>query len=301
VSLRFASSRSFPHGINEIQVGPYTIRPIPATNEEEGILKFNDDWIKDQSAANPVQEARFILSWLAVALEARLAYVAAEINSTPSLPANPIQRFLKPLEPPASLSVLLEKIFSLDEKLLRTYFRACELYHLAIQAIDDRPSLSVFLLVSSIECLGNIVEPSSRFQDSYATFIRKFCPKNAVGNVSDDILSRLLGKMYEYRSQYAHGGKDVPIAAILASRRGLSWVKHYVEGKEELAPSIDWFAHIVQASLMSYLEVITVNKPLERKRQRLIDLALSLGTAHFKSKRPIQQGQAVTEEDVELQ
>ena len=175
------------------------------------------------------------------------------------------------------------------------------MYHLGIQVIDERPSLAIFLLVSSIECLANVVVPNGSFQAKYASFIRQFCPQDALGNVSKDMMPGLISKMYEFRSQYAHGGKDLPVASALAAGRGLAWLKHYVDGKEELAPSPDWFSHVVQASLMTYLRSSPLEKPEDRMRKKLVDLALSVGTVHFKSKRPIQEGQAVTADDVELQ
>ena len=301
ISVRFSSSRRFPDGNNEIRVGPYLLRPIPSADGEEAILDFIDEWVGEQKAANPVQEARFILSWLAVALESRLIYKVAEINSSPSLPAVPLERFQKSMTPIPDMEQLLDRFLGLPEKQLRTYLRACELYHLGIQVIDERPSLAIFLLVSSIECIANMVLPGPNFQQSYASFIERFCPEDQFGNVPKDMMPKMISKMYEFRSRYAHGGKDVPIASLLAARRGLGWVKHYVDGKEELAPSPDWFSHIVQASLISYLRSSRLEKPEVRTRTKLRDLALSMGTAHFKSKRAIQQGQAVTADDVELQ
>jgi len=287
--------------MENIRVGPYLLKPIPSTDGEEAILDFNDEWEGERKAANPIQEARFMLSWLAVALESRLMYRAAEINSTASLHAGPLERFLKPLNPVPDMQELHDRFLGLREKLLRTYLRACELYHLGIQVIDERPSLAIFLLVSSIECLANVVVPNGSFQAKYESFIRRFCPQDALGNVSKEMMPKLISKMYEFRSQYAHGGKDLPIASALAATRVLAWVKHYVDGKEELAPSSDWFSHVVQACLMSYLLSSPLEKPEDRMRKKLMDLALSVGTAHFKSKRPIQEGQAVTPDDVELQ
>lgn len=301
ISVRFSSSRIFPDGVENFQLGPYLLKPIPSADGEEAILDFNDELEGERKAANPIQEARFILSWLAVALESRLMFRAAEINSAASFHAGPLERFLKPLSPIADIQELYDRFLGLPEKLLRTYLRACELYHLGIQVIDERPSLAIFLLVSSIECLANVVLSNGSFQAKYESFIRRFCPQDALGSVSKETMPKLISKIYEFRSQYAHGGKDMPIASALAATRGLAWVKHYVDGKEELAPSPDWFSHIVQASLMSYLRSSPLARPDDRMRKKLADLALSVGTAHFKSKRPIREGQAVTADDVELQ
>ena len=54
--------------MENIRVGPYLLKPIPSTDGEEAILDFNDEWEGERKAANPIQEARFMLSWLAVAL-----------------------------------------------------------------------------------------------------------------------------------------------------------------------------------------------------------------------------------------
>jgi hypothetical protein len=111
----------------------------------------------------------------------------------------------------------------------------------------------------------------------------------------------LLSKIHEFRSQYAHGGKDVPSASLLADKLRLAWVKHFVDGKKELAPSIGWFESVVQASLIEFLRSSPKGRVPARKRQRFIDLALSFGTTHLKAKRSIQAGQVLTGDDVELQ
>jgi hypothetical protein len=118
---------------------------------------------------------------------------------------------------------------------------------------------------------------------------------------SEATKDKLLRKLYDYRSQYAHGGKDIPIASLVASSKGLVWVKHFENGKEDMAPSIDWFANVVRACLLSFLQQVATEPLPERNRQKLMDLALSYGVAHLKAKRPIQQGQMVTAEDVALQ
>jgi hypothetical protein len=78
-------------------------------------------------------------------------------------------------------------------------------------------------------------------------------------------------------------------------------VKHFENGKEDLAPSTVWFANVVRVSLLRFLQQVATDPLPERKRQKLMDLALSYGVAHFKAKRLIQQGHMVKAEDVALQ
>jgi hypothetical protein len=83
-----------------------------------------------------------------------------------------------------------------------------------------------------------------------------------------------------YRSQYAHGGKDVPVASLV-DKYGIVWMKHFEEGKEELAPSISWFESVVQASLLEFFRRQPPGTLPPRKRDRLVDLAVSFGTARL--------------------
>jgi hypothetical protein len=243
VSIRIQSSRPFPPSLSEIVFDSYRIRPIPTSDGEEAILQFKDEWVEGQMASHPVQEGKFILSWLALMLRSRLNAVASEINNVP-FPSdeNVYGQFLKPIDPPQDLQVLFDKLCALDDKLVRTYLRACDLYHLAAQVIDDRPSLANFLLVSSIECLAAIVSPGNSYKESFLNFIKRFCPRTILGaDTFEEAIDGLLGKIHSYRSQYAHGGKDIPVASLVADRHGLVWVRYFDDGREELAPSISWF------------------------------------------------------------
>jgi len=278
------------------------VKPIPTSVGEQAILEFKDQWAEGQQASHPVQEGKLLLSWLAVVLRSRLSVEAAEIGNVSSPPERPYKQFLGPIEPPADIQELFDRLCGLDDKLFRTYLRACDLYHLATQVMDDRPSLANFLLVSSIECLGTIVTPGDGFGQSFLKFVRTYCPKTVLGErMSDAEWNGLLSKIYEYRSQYAHGGKDVPVAALLADKLGLPWVKHFVGGKEEPAPSVSWFESVVHASLVQFLRAVQAGPPPERKRQKIIELALSSAIVHLRARRPITQGQLLTKDDIELQ
>jgi hypothetical protein len=302
VAIRVESSRPFLPALSGIEFDSYRFRPIPTANGEEAILEFKDEWVSDQRASHPVQEGKLVLSWLAVALRDRLSVKASEIDNVPIPPERPHAQFLSPLDSPSDLQVLFNKLCSLDDKLLRTYLRACDLYQLATQAIDDRPSLANFLLVSSVEVLGTIVTPGDSFAQSFLNFIKRYCPKDVLyANNPNLPADELLSKVQLYRSQYAHGGKDLPVASSLAHALGLVWVRHFEEEKEELAPSISWFEHVVNATLMQFLRETVTGSPAARKRERLINLALSFGTVRLKAKRSIEAGELLKPEDVELQ
>jgi hypothetical protein len=303
VSIRIQSSRPFPATVSEIGFDSYRIRPIPTSDGEEAILEFKDEWVNGQMASHPVQEGKFVLSWLAVMLRSRLYAGASEINNVPFPNGqSAYKQFLAPIDPPQDLQVLFDKLCALDEKLLRTYLRACDLYHLAAQVIDDRPSLANFLLVSSIECLATIVSPGNSYKGRFLNFIKRFCPKAVLGaNMSEQRIDGLLSTIHSYRSQYAHGGKDVPVASLVADRHALVWVRYFDDGKEELAPSISWFESIVQASLMEFFRSQSPAAPPPRKREKLINLALSYATLRVKAKRSIAAGELLTREDVTLQ
>jgi hypothetical protein len=301
--MRVQSSRCFSAALSEIRFDSYRIRPIPTFGGEEVILEFKDEWAEGQLASNPVQEAKLVLSWLAVVLRSRLNAGPAEVNNVPvSAGESSYRQFLGSIDPPSDLQALFDKLCSLDDKTLRTYLRACDLYHLAARVIDDRPSLANFLLVSSIECLGTIITPGGSFEKSFFNFIKAFCPKAVLGtDISQDTLDRLLMTIRSYRSQYAHGGKDVPVASLVADKHGLVWMKHFEEGKEELAPSISWFESVVQASLLEFFRRQPSGTPPPRKRERLVELAVSFGTARLKVKHSVVAGQILTREDLEIQ
>lgn len=303
VSMRIQSSRRFPSTLSEIKFDSYRIRPIPTSGVEEAILDFKDEWAEDQLASNPVQEAKLVLSWLAVVLRSRLNAGPAEVSNVPfNTGDSPYRQFLEAVDPPSDLQALFDKLCSLDDKTLRTYLRACDLYHLAARVIDDRPSLANFLLVSSIECLGAIITPGRSFKESFFAFIKQFCPKVVLGeDIPQDTLDRLLMTIRDYRSQYAHGGKDVPVTSLVADKHKLVWMKHFEEGKEELAPSISWFESVVQASLLEFFRQQPSGVIPPRKRERLVKLALSFVTAHLKVKHSVVAGQILSREDYELQ
>ena len=302
VTMRFKSSRSFPPNVSEVKFDSYRIEPIPTSGEEEGLIEFQDEWVEGQKASNPLGEGRLILSWLAVVLRARLEPVATEINGVPTPPDKPYEQFLRPLSIRPDIENLFQKLCSLDNKRLRVYLRACDLYQLAAQVIDNRPSLANFLWVSAIECLAGIFTPSEKFKDSFLKFIMEYCPDTTLGKDFPQMPTRdLLSKIYDYRSMYAHGGKDVPVASLLATEHKQVWIKHYEDGKEELAPSIGWFESVVNASLIECLRRIPIACQVERKRQKLVELALSFVTSHLKARRSITAGQILTEEDIELQ
>ncbi len=301
VSIRFQSSRNFPESVS-IEFDPYRVTTVPNSDGKEVVLEFKDEWIQGQTASNPIQEGKLILSWLSVLLKSRFAVKAEEINGISVDSKSVYSQFITTVEPPRELGDLFETLCTFDEKLFHTYLRSCDLYQLAVQVIDDRPSLANFLLVSCIECLGSIVTPGESFRESFVNFIKRYCPSGLLGTgIAQMPVDGLLSKIREFRSQYAHGGKDVPSASLLADKHRLVWVKHFQDGKEELAPSIGWFESVVQASLIEFLRAYPKGAAPVRKRQRFIDLALEFGTTHLKAKRSIQAGQVLTGDDVELQ
>jgi hypothetical protein len=279
------------------------LRPIPTWGQEEAILEFKDEWTEEKVASNPLQEAKLILSWLSVVLRSCFSVGASELNSVPTPREKGVYRqFSEPIDPPQDLQGLFDKLCALEDKLLRTYLRACDLYHLAAQVIDDRPSLANFLLVSAVECLSSVTTPSSSFRESFLTFIKQFCPRDTLGiDVADDTVDALLTTIQDYRSQYAHGGKDVPVASLAADKHGLIWVRHFDDGKEELAPSISWFESVVRTTLMEFFRRQAPGTIPPRKREKLVELAVSLATVHLKAKKPIVAGQLVTRDDIDLQ
>jgi hypothetical protein len=301
VSIRFQSSRQFPESMS-LGFDSYRVAAVPNSDGKEAVLEFKDEWIQSQTASNPVQEGKLILSWLSGLLRSRLAVRAEEINGMSVESRSAYPQFSATLEPTLELLNLFDTLCSFDEKLFCTYLRACDLYQLAAQVIDDRPSLANFLFVSCIECLGSVVTPGGSFRQSFLSFIKRYCPSGLLGTTIPQMpVDGLLSKIHEFRSQYAHGGKDVPTASLLADKQKLVWVKHFEDGKEELAPSIGWFESVVQASLIEFLRTYPKGTIPVRKRQRFIDLALGFGTTHLKAKRNIQAGQVLTGDDVELQ
>ena len=180
VVVRFSCSREFAPTIEEGIVGKYRVKPIPSQKPifarfgEELLLSFVDQWKRGQQHSNPVEESRYVLAWLSLALRARIGYRASKINNVDvdlqQLPK--YKDFVSRLEAfPSELNDLYHKLLSLDEALLRQYIRSCLVYQSALSMLEDSPTLTFFLLVVAIECLSNTVVSTGTKKERFVQFI----------------------------------------------------------------------------------------------------------------------------------
>ena len=308
VVVRFTCSREFAPTIEQAFIGKYRIKPIPSRKPifarfgEELLLSFVDQWEEGQQHSNPIEESKYVLAWLSLALRARIEYRASKINNVDvdvqQLPK--YKDFVSRLEAfPLELDDLYHKLLSLDERLLRQYTRCCLVYQSALSMLEDSPTLTFFLLVVAIECLSNIVVTTGRKSERFIQFIKNHMPAGAETTRGDEALfAHLLGRAYYYRSGFTHGGESIPEACLLADQAGYNYVKHYVEGKEAYSPGLGWLEKVVHTSLIEFLRR---QKLVEKPNSDLADLARQTGIIEMKTKRPVQSGRVVTSADVDAQ
>jgi hypothetical protein len=132
-----------------------------------------------------------------------------------------------PIESVSDLNQLFQNLCALDDKGARQYIRACEAYRVAVSLLSENPTLAMFMLVTSVECLSNTFErrkclhlkrPGSGNYDRFRDFISSNLPADLEAEKSDTMFPELLKRCYDIRSAFTHGGKPLSLAAGLADR-----------------------------------------------------------------------------------
>jgi hypothetical protein len=311
VAVRFSCGRSISPQLAEIKFDKYRITTLPSKRNllhpsgEDALLEFDDVWEKGQIGSNPEKEARYILAWISLMFGATVDFDSAKINNV-NVTARTRDRRPRqgPIESVPDLNSLFQNLCALDEKGARQYLRACEAYRVAVSLLSENPTLAMFMLVTSVECLSNTFErrkclhlkrPGSGNYDRFRNFIFSNLPADLDVEKSDTMFPELLKRCYNIRSAFTHGGKPLSLAADLADRVEQKFVTHIEDGRQVVTPSLRWFENLVRSVLTEFSR-----RQSGEKRASLARLALEEGTLVLRAKRSVKRGQIATREDVEF-
>ncbi len=314
VEVRISLSKSFPPGSSELRFGSYMLRAIPSDSPEDGeaVLAFDGaSASSDGGNSHPEEEAASVRHLLSLLLDARSQKRGLRIDHL-DIPPSPEQvtypQFFGSIDA-SSLASDFDSVLSLEDDILRQYLRAAHAYAFATEFIPSDITFAFFLLVVSIECLSsqNAVIPFAELDadkkkaERFVRFVQTFLPDDMRGDDErDDELFRKVLKTvyYSHRSGFAHGGKEVSGAAIMADRVGSSYLKHEVDGKQTKTPGIGWFARVARDALLGYLRS-GGDETSAKDPTRLGRLALEKAGLQLKVKRPMEKYSIVTFDDVE--
>jgi hypothetical protein len=271
VDMKVSLSKLFPLGVGEIRIGHYTLRAIPSSSSTvaEGVVSFENRFKSEKGeGSNPEEEARIVtrllsLFWNSRIEETGLRIGNIEIPSAAARYSESYPQFYGRITWDRT-DELINTIQSLDIDLARQYIRASHAYAFALEFIPSDPTFAFFLLVVAVECLSSqetVIPFSELHPDKYkcerfCRFIKDSLPAELKGEDERDekLLSELLKTIYySHRSGFAHGGKEVSIASVIADALNSSYIKHTVGGNIVRTPGLGWCAKIVRGALMGYL------------------------------------------------
>ncbi len=306
MEVSFSSSKSLNPSILPIRFGKYELTTLPTVKNSLGdtreiwSLKFDDVWLDNQMHSFPQKESEYILSFLSLLCESKIQYIACKSDNVQSeIRQNNSSSYLDgKIEAMPGIEEALQKMCSMDSELLRQFLRSCNAYQTSLTLIEDNPTLAFFLLVTSIEAIsGKVIQKSDRV--NFKEFISKYLPTefwNEIGN--RNITIKLINEAYNMRCAFTHGGTNISIGSMSAEESKRNYVKHYVEGKEVLSPSLRWFQKIVHAVLLTFLGAQTIKVPDERK---LSEIAKEGAIITLKIARAgLKPGRVVTSNDLDL-
>ena len=185
----------------------------------------------------------------------------------------------------------------MDPDLLRQYLRSCSAYRAALSLIDYNPTLSFFLLVTAIEAVSNKVMKSRDRGKNFVELILKYLPKQFEDELGKDLLLLLLKEAWIMRCAFTHGGKGISIGTLSADHTDRKYVRHYIDNREVVSPSISWFGSVVQAVLLGFLRdqmIVKIHESI------MSDLAMEEGIIYVRAAKQVKTGQLLTTKDVDL-
>lgn len=231
---------------------------MSSAREREAILTFINTY-KDPKGggSHPEEEANIIIRLLSMFLNSRIKKKGLRINEIDIPVANSqnngqYARFFGIFDH-TNLGNFIQRTLSLDEDLARQFIRACHTYSFALEFIPSDPTFAFFLLVVSGECMSSQnkiitfsdLNPACKSCERFCKFITTFLLDEFKGDdeENDDLFYELLKTIYySHRSGFAHGGKEIPAAALMADMKNSSYFKHATDGKEIKTPGLGWFA-----------------------------------------------------------
>lgn len=303
IKVLFRTSKRIHPKFGNVKFGKYTIEPIPEKGSVSTVatssylLRFEDEMRAEERRSNPEKEVRLILSYLSLALGTKLdidSLMIGSVNSPGSVTETSHDEILEELP---QLDDLHGKLQIAGVDTARQFFRACEVYRTALNALGQNNTLSYFLLTVAIECLSNVLGQGDGKCDKFIDFILKYLPDKS--ELSEADWRELLKEIYyRHRSGFTHGGKELPEASDLADRLNRIYVRNFIDGKEIRTPGLKWFASVVRQALLGYL--MSIADVSGDHGDVVKELSLEHGSVTLKVKRDLQAFSVVTEQDVEL-
>jgi hypothetical protein len=290
--------------LEEVIFGKYKLKSIPTRREsiddtqENLMLEFQDLWKEGQLSSNPEKEGDYVLSLLSLVNEMKAEFNSIKVNNVQGTIGRKRSSFLiGKMELPTDLEDLLKRLQSMDPDLLKQYLRSCSAYRVALSLIDYNPTLSFFLLVTAIETVSNKVMTSGDLGKNFVEFVLKYLPKQFEDELGKDLLLLLLKEAWIMRCAFTHGGKEISIGTLSADHIDRKYVRHYIDNREVVSPSISWFGSVVQAVLLGFLrdqKIVKIHESI------LSDLAMEEGIIYVRAAKQVKAGQVLTTKDVDL-
>jgi hypothetical protein len=304
VEILFTSSKALEPGLKEVRFNKYRISSIPTAKEslddshENLVLDFQDLWKEGQTSSNPEKEGDYVLSLLSLVSKMKVEFDSIKVNNVQvTLRRRRSSSLMGKIKLPTDLEDLLRRLQSMDPDLLRQYLRSCSAYRAALSLIDDNPTLSFFLLVTAIEAVSNKALKSGELKKDFREFILRYLPKSFEDELGRDLLLLLLEEAYTMRCAFTHGGKEISIGTLSADHTDRKYVRHYIDDREVVSPSISWFGDVVQAVLLGFLKAQAI---AEIHESIMSDLAKEEGIIYVKAAKEVKAGQVLTAKDVDL-
>ncbi|MGD0014170.1 MAG: hypothetical protein ABSD56_07070 [Bryobacteraceae bacterium] len=315
VESRLTLSKRFAPGVAQVQFAQYSLRavPTPLVSEAEAILSFENTYEAPAGGgSNPEGEAEAVCRLLGLLLDARVRKVASRIAdidlTVPTGASNAYPQFSGRLDS-KGLDDSFARVLSLGDDLSRQFARACRCYTFALEFIPSDPTFAFFLLVVAAECMSSqdsvisFVElhPENKKCERFCCFVKRFLPEECKSedDRNEPLLTELLKTAYySHRSGFAHGGKEVSSAALIADQAKLNYFKHVTDGREEKTPGLAWFANIVRGALLGYLGSLPPES-VRPDKDRLARLAFEKCILKITSTVDAVRGQVCTLDNIE--
>jgi hypothetical protein len=308
VKVLFNSSKKVSPTIGTINIGKYTIEPLPDPSRPSNsattsyLLRFTDEMRAiDGGTSQPEMEARLFLSFLSLSLGSRITVSSMMINSVnvpnPS-PAPPYSHYWATVEHVHEFTALFSKVSECDAELARQFLRACEVYQTAVTLVGENNTLACFLFSIAIECLSNRYGRGSGHCAKFVDFILSYYPDCKELGDETDFKGLLKEIYYRHRSGFTHGGKPIPDAATLADRLGRVYVRNMLDGKEIITPGLNWFEKVVRTTITAF--VLAQSSSAGDKKDRFKDISLEFGKVMLKAARNLAAHEIVSGSDFHL-
>ena len=305
IKILFTLSRELNPKHAGISLGKYLIEPIPMNSSDINnsnnryLLKFNDEIKDGEIRSNPEVEAKLLWSFFSLLTGAKLNIESSMINNIKILNTDIYKEFRYSIDDISDFSNQYEELNKFDSEIAKQFIRACDVYRLAINLVEENNTLSFFLLCISIECLSNKTSTKTGNCEKFVDFIFTYLPDKSDFKTQKDWIGILKEIYYNHRSGFTHGGKSIPEAVKLADKLNRKYVRNTIKGKEIRTPGLRWFSKIVRNCLLGFL-ISPKNKMDNIKINHLKEISLDSGIVNLKAKRNIKKGRFVTTNDVEL-